>query len=232
MKFSSIFSGLFIAVLLCSCQKDNVLYYSDNAIGNVVGGLFVTDDGLKYNVVEQECDGSLYSAQRAVVISDVLKKNSDNSYDIRLKQYYTVLVKDALVDSKVTDKEDLGHNAIGIARGWASGGYLNLLVEFTYMTNSSTKHNVNLVYDDIKSNSDTLKFTLMHNGYGETYEDEGAKDLGVCDTYISFPVEDLIPSGKDQVVVKIDWKWHVTSNGTLYPEIASNTTTGTIKRTK
>lgn len=227
-----IFSISLATACLCSCMKDNIYLYSDTSIGNIVDGKFITDEGNIYNIVQQNYPGNLFESKRAMVLSDILKKTGENTYDIKLIEFADVLVKDVVKQSSLVNQDELGHNAADIVRGWGSGGYLNLLISFTHTRASKTPHIINLLFDDINSNSDTLKFTLFHNGNGETLEDEGAKDIEVDNSYVSFPINDLIPADKDNIVVAIDWKWHRMIGNNLNPEIENYHTTGIISRKK
>lgn len=47
------------ALAAASCSKDNTIRYNNATMGNVVNGKFTSDQGNRFNVVDQTCAGKL-----------------------------------------------------------------------------------------------------------------------------------------------------------------------------
>jgi len=230
-----IISILLLAISFASCTKDDTIMYSTIAIGDVISGVFVSDEGCILNVVDQTCDGRLDTMKRALILCDVLEKTTgkDNSFNIRLKDIHNVLTKDALCSDKISDDSAIGNDPIGLSRGWVSNGYLNILAQFTYYKDSQTKHFLNLVLDKENSTEENLVFHLRHNGFGETFDktpDEQLSRVTVGNAYVSFRISDLIPTGKDQIDFTVNWTWHSSLDGVLDRETVPMSTTGTLSK--
>jgi len=90
---------------LASCQKDETLRYNNATMGNVVNGQFISDQGNRFNVVEQICAGKLDTMKRAIIICDVLKaaEGKNDEYDVRLRQMAKVLDKTPVAAADATE---------------------------------------------------------------------------------------------------------------------------------
>ena len=68
------------AAILCagavSCKKDPTLQYNNLTMGNVTEGVFTSDQGNIFNVVDQSCYGRLDTMKRAIILCDVLNKTT------------------------------------------------------------------------------------------------------------------------------------------------------------
>ena len=159
MKVTTKLIALISVFILCagavSCKKDTTLQYNNLTMGNVTEGLFTSDQGNIFNVVEQDraCYGRLDTMKRAIILCDVLNKTTggqENEYDVRLTAMSPVKVKDIILDDKVEDitpnaKEnsvesteegtDEGNDQnvyredpVTISQVWISGGYINMYV--------------------------------------------------------------------------------------------------------
>ena len=51
-----LFAPLLALVLFASCKKDDVLYYNDVTFVNAADGVYITDYGLTYYIVEKATD--------------------------------------------------------------------------------------------------------------------------------------------------------------------------------
>ena len=69
-------AAILAASIQTSCQKDNTIQYNNATMGNMVDGTFVSDQGNKFNVVDQQCIGDLNSMKRAFIVCDVLNRTA------------------------------------------------------------------------------------------------------------------------------------------------------------
>lgn len=221
------------AMILClvSCMRDDTLMYGAVSMGVVRDGRIQTDEGMTLVVAENPCDGDLKAERRVHVIYDVLRKQGPALYDIALLRIVNVLVKDA-VNLSESDPDEIGDDPVAVTSAWEGGGYINLLVGLSVVKDSEVKHLVNLVLDDTAP-SDTLRFTLRHNAYGEYMGSPtvASEDLSIVSTYVSFPVFGLIPVGINEIPIKISWTWHDNAeDGTLVEDTRLYSTKGILRR--
>ena len=210
-------AGIFSALALVSCKKDEAIYYGNVTMGNIDGETIISDQGNIFDIAESGVTVNLASFEygRVMLSCDVLKKTQDQRYDIRLTGIASVLTKDAVKASTITDPESelAVENAINIREMWYSGGYLNMLIEFAQKQGSKTKHFINLIHDDVTAASEDQKgkytFTLRHNAYGEVpvQNETYVSSMG----YVSFPIANLIEG--DEADITIKWKSHKYENG-------------------
>lgn len=222
-----------IAVVLLaavSCKKDDSIIYGYQGFGTVSGADIILDDGITAIVRNIQCDGSYVECDRILIYCDLLKKEAPSTYAINLRDWKKVLKKPCLVASEVTDWEAVGDDPVNINHGWTGSEFLNLDMYFSFKYDSQTSHFINLVYDDVASDTDTLRFTLRHNGYGESFPDIPESEASLGRAYASFPVTEYSPDGQDEIAVKITWKWHKYEDGQLFPETEIHHTIGTLHR--
>ena len=222
------------AAILCagavSCKKDPTLQYNNLTMGNVTEGVFTSDQGNIFNVVEQDmaCYGRLDTMKRAIILCDVLNQitgGQENEYDVRLTAMYPVRVKDIILDGKVEDitpnaKENSGESTeegtdegtdqnvyredpVTISQVWISGGYINMYVTLPYKQSSKTIHEINLIKIETK---DGYAFRLVHNANGETMTDSTMYDFVEGGGYFSFPISSIIT--EEEARVRFEWKWY------------------------
>lgn len=198
------------ALVAVSCQKDDTLAYNNMTMGNVVNGKFVSDQGNTFNIVEQICGGKLENEKRAMVLCDVLKKTAgaDKEYDIRLTQFASVLVKDAVAIQNASEGDIAVQDPILIDQLWFSGGYINLLVKYYEKSGSDTKHFINLVYEKNPEGKYILNF--RHNAYGEVITSENQSKMMLVGAYVSFPIKGVISESEANLTLK--WKWYEEDN--------------------
>lgn len=206
-----VISALFASVMV-SCEQDDTLYYNNMTMGNVVDGRFVSDQGNVFNIVEQDCGGNIASEKRAMVLCDVLNETAGASkeYDVRLRNFYSVLTKDAVALEDAAEGDMAVQDPIVVEQLWYSGGYLNLLIRFHIVTDSETKHLINLVHS--KDSEGKYVLNLRHNAYGETCSNQpvGAMVFN-GGGYVSFPLLDLVKEDETKIVFK--WKGYVMTEG-------------------
>lgn len=192
-----------------SCHRDDTLRYSNVTMGNVVAGSFISDQGNVFNVVEQNCQGKLDTMKRAIVTCDILRatEGESSTYDVRLTKVNSVLTKDAVKSSEITEDSFKVTDPIHIENIWSSGGYLNMQIIIPIAEGSKQSHMINLVYNDLESKNGSYVFDLRHNGFGEVWTEE-AKDFILASGYVSFPIGNVI-SG-DNADLTINWTSHKT----------------------
>ena len=209
---STIALGIITLLSVTSCKKDETICYNNVTMGNVDGETIISDQGNTFDIAESPFKINLNDYEYGIVrmACDVLRQTSDSRYDIRILGITSVLTKDAVKASTITDPESelaVG-DAIIIREMWYGGGYLNMLIEFAQKKDSQTKHFINLIHEDT-AEGDGYTFTLRHNAYGEV---PVANEVFVSSTgYVSFPIADIIEG--DEANLTIKWKSHKYHNG-------------------
>ena len=192
-----------------SCHKDDTLRYNNVTMGNVVAGSFISDQGNVFNVVEQTCPGRLDTMKRVILACDVLceTEGASDTYDVRLTKVTSVLDKEPVLLSSITDEDAKVTDPIHIEHIWHSGGYMNMQVIIPIPEGTRNPHMINLVLDDSASNGKSYEFELRHNAFGEIWT-ENSTEYILASAYVSFPIGNVI-SG-DSAKVTLNWKWHKT----------------------
>lgn len=200
------------ALAAVSCQKeDNTLYYNNLTMGNIVNGRFVSDQGNTFNIVEQTCEGKIDTLSRAITLCDVLKETEgqEKEYDVRLRGYAPVLVKNAVKLDDAVSEEINVKDPIFIDQLWYSGGYINMLVKYPVdLSSKQSKHMVNLVWNVDEKGTYILE--LRHNAFGEV-RSGSERDMYLAGGYVSFPLARLI--GADTAKLTFKWKWYKSAGG-------------------
>jgi hypothetical protein len=216
-------------IAITSCNKDDKSLYSVSTMGNMINGQFLCDGGDIYNVVKNDCTVKLDTLSRFLGAFKVLNQTSGKTkeYDVELMDY-TIPIHKAPIKFSTSSAEELVNDPINLAQGWLAGGYFNMLFGITMKYGSTTKHLINLQYNDVKSNKDTLYFQLKHNGYGEVYSSTSSatSQIQYGEGYATFPISQLMPSGKTSVYVTVSWDWYSNEEGSI-----SSTTVETHKST-
>lgn len=218
------------ALAAISCKKDDSIIYGYQGIGTVSGADIILDNGIRAIVRNIQCDGSYVDCERVFILCDLLKKEDPSTYSINLRDWSRVLTKPFLTAGEVEDWDAIGDDPIDIISGWNGGKYLNLDLLFSFKADSETSHFLNLIYEDGESDADTLRFTLRHNSYGESYPHISEDDVRFGRAYASFPIADLIPEGQDAIGVNVTYKWHSSDAGHLIPETETHHLRGSIRR--
>lgn len=210
IKTLIIIVGVLCAATSClQTERDSTLVYGYTAIGNMKDGVFVSDYNQKFHILIKDCEGSLDTCNRVVVFCDILSQldQEGQEYNIRLRGFTSPLVSDPVPASKAGE---VGPDPIDMTQGWFSANYLNMYIRYTYDPKKKTEQKIALVYDDTRSNTDTLYFSLKCNGEEENLVSGKYKmsELALGHTYASFPVAQYVPAGKKDIVVSIGWDWY------------------------
>ena len=221
-------ASLLAAVILASasvtsCLKADCLFYGDQSFCDVVAGQLITDEGNIYNVVKGSADDEWTTWDRAFVYCNLIRKTAqgaENEYDIEVLSMSKVLSKDPILVSTM-DESVTGKDPIHFEKGFVTGVdklKMNILFVISFLQNSEKSHLINIAYDDVKSNTDTVYFQLRHNGYGEFFGAENINNdlAAIGQGWLSFPLEDYLPAGQDKVVVNFSSEWYKTDPGTGY----------------
>ena len=204
----------FTAVLLISCLPDRDVLFTDSGMCTTLGrDRHQTDSGNIYNIVEND-SGSLIpdTLKRIMVSCDVLSAGSgkSNEYNIRIIDFRGALCEEPVIASSIP-LDTLGIDGVNVVQAWVSGGYLNSFLNITMKRNSDTAHDVNLLFDDFRSNADTLYFKMRHNAHGESLENPemSLNDLAFAGLYASFPLNNILPVGGKYPIVHLEWDWYL-----------------------
>ena len=173
-------------------------------MGNIDGESIISDQGNIFDIKEApfEINFNEYKYGRVMLACDILTQTAENRYDIRLLAMSSVLTKDIVNSSSITDPESelAVEDPIIVKEMWYSGGYINMLVEFAYKSGSTTAHLINLVYED----DSKYTFSLRHNAYGEV--PNPSSTFSVQSGYVSFPLTKIIK--EDEAEIRIKWTSH------------------------
>ena len=199
-KFSIIISFALALSGFTACQKDDTLRYSNITMGNIVNGVFVSDQGNRFNIKEQTCSGLLDTLKRAMINCDVLSKTDENTYDIRLKGFSSVFTKTPVDSTSVTDSAVFVEDPLMVYEMWYAGGYINMYLLIPFKAGSSTAHMINLVRNDENLEPGAYEFTLKHNAFGEVASSaDGKYTLGGI--YTSFPASEILEGNEADIVI-------------------------------
>ena len=217
------------SILVCSCAADFTLQYENATMGNFVDGKFISDQGLTFNIVDQTCTVNIDTLERAIISCDILTCTDNGQYDVRLTDFNPIFTKDPVDSTDVTDNDIFKEDPLSINEVWYSGGYLNMHISIPAKGNSSQKHLVNLVRNDINSTTGMHEFTFKHNAFGEVVTDNDS-DFIPAGTYISFPLAQMFKEDEQKVQIILKWTSNEERDGILSKETTRNTTSLEIER--
>lgn len=214
-----------ITLAAVSCTKDDTIRYNNATMGNVVNGKFTSDQGNIFTIVDQTCPGKLDTMKRVFVICDILsqKAGTDNEYEVRMNYISTVLTKDAILTSSLTEGEELVNDPIVLQSYWVSGGYLNIYFAVPVVSDSKVKHYINFEYDDTKQSDGTYTFHIRHDGTGEVFNESNDSKIALAYAYASVPVAQIIKEDNARII--LNWLSHRISGNAI-----SLTETAEVKR--
>lgn len=208
------------AFCLTACFEDDreeILFSNYYGFGDVSGSrITMRRDGITLNVTEDKSDGAWQREKRIFLRCDVLRETAPDTYDIRMIDSAPVIERDALVKSQ-SSEEVYGNDAVSFDQDWgfdAQTVTINMACRYTSLQKSDKQHTLNLVFDDLRSSTDTLFFELRHQGFGESYEntDYEATDFQVNGSYLTFDFSGVMPAGVGKsIIVSIEWDWLVTN---------------------
>ena len=213
-------SAALAALLLVSCLNKGEYLYSDTGMCTKIGAdRLRTDGGAIYNIVENSSGSNFSQTSKRIMIScDVQSAvpGTTNEYNIRLIDFREALVDEPVTASAMT-ADTLGNDGINVVQAWVSGGYLNSYLNVTMKNYSDTSHDIKVLFDDVRSNSDTLFFKMRHNAHGESPENPemSFNQLTLAGVYASFPLAGILPVGGNYPTVHLEWDWY-TDEGSSY----------------
>jgi hypothetical protein len=214
-KVMNLCFGLLSAFLFFSCTDDGKdIYVTYGVIRNATSDKdyeILTDKGNTLAVTKSYTSQSIENDKRVLVNFEVLsdKDKSKKVYEVQVNGFYNLLSKPLLNESFILQDEAARRDSIGNdpfiqTTAWFGGDYVNIDFEFFHSQNAGKKHMINLIYDDLQADADTVYLTLRHNAYGEVVSTGGAylyKGWGRC----SFKISDLLPEGVTSKPVKLMW---------------------------
>ena len=200
------------AVVMASCLPEMDYLYTDTSMCTYVSvNKLKTDSGDIYHIVTNSSGANIPDTlKRVMVRADVLNRveGTSNEYNVRLMEFAGAMVQAPLLKSTL-DEEAVGSDGVSISTGWISGGYINLYAYIAMLRPTAVNHKVSLVFDDIRSNSDTLYFELRHNAYDECPENPSIPlaSFEFAGSYMCFPLDGILESGKTPVC-HLEWDWY------------------------
>ena len=208
-----------LAVLLglASCKIDRDPSFVVQEMMTAQDGLLVNDLGVKYSIEGQDKASEILALQR-VFLTGTAVPSGNSSYDYYLTPYewYGVNVKDCVTLSAIEDIDDsMGTSPAELTHGWFQGGYVNALVTVSFDSDEDFHGEVNLVFDDARSNgADKLYFILKNKQTGKTWADEDLSQDKVAFGYqfYSFPYSQYVDSNfKGEQTFNMEWLWFDSS---------------------
>jgi len=207
--------GLLSVFLLFSCLDDSGddVYVSYGVIQNVNSSNdyeIFTDNGNTLVVTKSQTTQEIEEGKRVLVSFGILsdENKSKNMYEVRVNGFYFLLSKPVVNESFILQDEEhrrdsIGNDPFNAIRTWYGGDFVNIDFEVFHSPDMNKKHMVNLIYDDVRVDTDTIYLTLRHNAFGEVPGKVNGlyRGIGRC----SFKVADLLPQGITSMPIKITW---------------------------
>lgn len=215
MRINKVITIITVAVIglsILSCKKDNTIQYNNTTMGNVTNGIYISDQGNTFNIVEQTCAGKIDTMKRVLTVCDVLNKTEggqENEYDVRMNLMLPVLVKDIIPAGTEDEESSRVNYPININQLWISGGYINMNVSFFYKESADAEHYVNLVQQESEE-AGAYTFTLTHHTFEAEIEDVDMIGYKVTGGYVSFPINSFMK--EDEAKLTITWTGFDTNN--------------------
>jgi len=208
--------GLVSAFMFFGCMDDSDdAYVSYGVIKNVSSSdnyQILTDKGNTLVVTKSHSSEAIENDKRVLVNFEIKsdKEKSKKVYEVEVNGFYQLLSKPLVPESFIqaaeeTRRDSIGRDAFINVYAWFGGEYLNINFETYFSEYSGRKHLINLVWDDTRTDSDTLYLTLCHNAYGEkpAYNDMHLfKGAGRC----SFRLTDLVHADVASKPVRLQWQ--------------------------
>lgn len=193
--------------ILSSCSDDDKYVYvyptptTSVSMGTADGGRILTDKGNVLIPDKSSIGHDLTDGERVFINCNILEREDEKTYRVRINKYHQLLAKD-IVRASDSQDEELGNNPVQVKDAWFGGGYLNVRLGLKYNPSSNTSHLLNVVYDDVKSTSDTIFLTLRHNAFADTVRTR----IGTATA--SFRMEDIMADKDSKVYVRLKWQWY------------------------
>ena len=227
---------LLSAICLISCAvadafpDQDTIYDNNITMGNFADGIFITDQGLRFNILSNDSGAEIDTVKRAMISCDIVSQVKEDTYNVVMRDFERIFTKLPVDSTAVTDDDIMVENPLHLGEIWYSGGYLNMLISIPVKENSSQVHLINLVRNDEKATSGVYEFTFKHNAFGETIS-ENDIDFSQANTYVSFPLAQLFKEDEKTVQIIINWTSNVETDGVLGCATQRNKTTLDIERT-
>ena len=158
--------------------------------------------------------------QTIFFLCDLTGFTETGAYQATLKMYEPVARK-GVVKKSTSDPATYGTDAVALYQDWGSNPkerWIDVSCLTTSLKDSQTPHTVNLVLDDVRSNTDTVYLELHHQGSGESFENETwpTTDFQIDTHYLRFDLSGAIPpEARESIVLQIEWDWFEAANGLL-----------------
>jgi len=237
-RIITVLAAIASAFAMTACLPDGPIKTNYSSMAQWKGGILYTDDNLQFNIVSNGYSNIPDSVERVYIICDVLNQTSDNSYEIQLKEWHKVDMKDLVrIGDEGAGKYKNGEgkvtsDPINVAGAWMARNMLNMNINYVLKKESPGVHDYDLLFNDVKSVGDTVYLQLVHNAHNEYYGNSSYKDdeLKVQNGFVSVPIEEVIPDGKDKIYLKLEWLWHKIENNSIVKETMDYFTIGTLTK--
>lgn len=213
-KVLTILTAFLLLAPLVACRRSDPIA-TTYGFGYVKGDSIFSDGNIEYVVTSSTCGDGWRSLDRVYFECRVGSSTSTRKYEAVLMDFEEMILKEP-VDSDDPAAETLGDDAVCFAECIISGAgrntFLNFFEVYFVKKGSDTEHDLNFVFNKEKSaESDTLFFTLRHNGHGETYDnpDIPMEDLDMAETSCSMRIGDYIRDGAEGIKFAIEFDWHI-----------------------
>ena len=163
-----------LLALSCTPAKDSFSYQNFYGFGEVepFGQIVLSGQSVKLQVIEDQTDGKWMQQQTIFFLCDLTGFTETGAYQATLKMYEPVARK-GVVKKSTSDPATYGTDAVALYQDWGSNPkerWIDVSCLTTSLKDSQTPHTVNLVLDDVRSNTDTVYLELHHQGSGESFE--------------------------------------------------------------
>ena len=214
-KFFNLSFGLLSVFLLVSCIDNDYddIYVSYGVIKNVNSKNdyeILTDKGNTLIVSKSYTSQKIENDKRVLVNYELLSDDgrNKNAFEVKVNGFYSLLSKPFVNESFILQKEEhrrdsIGNDPFNEIYTWFGGDFLNINFDVYHSRYSGKSHMINLIYDDIRSDSDTIYLTLRHNAYGEVPGKVHDLYRGIGRS--SFKIADLLPDGVTSKAINITW---------------------------
>ena len=217
------YAAAFLAVAcLTSCIKDDgILYHNLTEFGVVRNATSIlSDEGVILNVTSKECKENLDTMHRVLYVCDVMRGESQTTFEIILKEIRSVKEQKTVLYTSPEARARQYDDPVYIGSAWFGGGYMNLAVSYYVKTGSATPHTLLLVeeppvYDEDQAKQVDVNLRLYHEGGGESFANAELNlgELEQVNTYLSIPVNQMDPfhDGKpdDGAFIRLARRWHL-----------------------
>lgn len=184
---------LLAALSACNFPEDNFTMTNVSDYATVSGDLLISDRGIAFTVTADLTDGNWKTdGERIYAIFDV----TDSKLNITLNSYVKAIVRNPEADPDDTIREIEDPVEIKDC-GIGATGYLNLMIGFYALEESTSAHNMTLYWKD---DGKTLSFQLIHSGDGENPTKMDESSLTSLVRIYSFPITEIVPSGETRMV--------------------------------